>query len=116
MTTIREMQRKIHTLACAKGWYDGVDASNPYVRGAFIANIHGEASEALECIRDGDLELRFEPKYGGQKPCGLPSELADVVIRALDTAEALGIDLMSVIELKHEFNKLRPHRHGNKAL
>lgn len=55
---------------------------------AKIALIHSEASEAFECLRDGDITLRFEGQK--QKPEGLAAELADVVIRCMDLAEALG--------------------------
>ena len=49
------------------------------------------------------------------KPEGVPSELADVVIRALDAAGAWGIDLETVIEEKLAYNVTRGHRHGGKA-
>jgi NTP pyrophosphatase (non-canonical NTP hydrolase) len=49
------------------------------------------------------------------KPEGVPSELADVVIRALDAADAWGIDLGAVIEEKLAYNATRGHRHGGKT-
>jgi NTP pyrophosphatase (non-canonical NTP hydrolase) len=114
MTTIREMQTQVHALATEKGWHEDRDMSNPHVVASMLCLIHSEVSEALECVRDGEFELELVGLK--QKPCGFPSELADVVIRCLDLAEAMGIDLQAVIEQKHEFNKTRPHRHGNKAL
>lgn len=45
---------------------------------------------------------------------GVPSELADVVIRIMDMCERYGIDLQDIIERKHEFNKNRPYKHGGK--
>jgi NTP pyrophosphatase (non-canonical NTP hydrolase) len=50
------------------------------------------------------------------KPEGLGSELADVIIRALDTATALGFNMESEIALKMAFNKTRTHRHGGKPV
>ena len=47
---------------------------------------------------------------------GVPSELADVVIRIMDLAEYYGIDLEKVIAEKHTFNKTRPFKHGGKKL
>ena len=41
-------------------------------------------------------------------------ELADVVIRVLDLAEALHIDLEWHIEQKHKYNTMRPYKHGKK--
>lgn len=48
------------------------------------------------------------------KPMGVGSELADVVIRVMDLAQAAGIDLVYEMERKMEYNKSRPHRHGGK--
>ena len=48
------------------------------------------------------------------KPEGFGSELADVIIRCLDLAEAMNIDIESIIYIKHEFNKRRPYKHGKK--
>ena len=45
---------------------------------------------------------------------GVPSELADVVIRIMDICEYYGIDLEKVILEKHEYNKKREFKHGNK--
>jgi NTP pyrophosphatase (non-canonical NTP hydrolase) len=104
--------------------------------------IHSEVSEAVECVRDS----RFAPQevhinvpdavsgeptavlcdetkaglfyYDGKpaKPEGLQTELADVVIRVLDLAETLGIDLETAMEQKDAYNQTRPHRHGGKRL
>lgn len=73
--------------------------------------IHSEVSEALEDFRDNKLETTFEENG---KPVGMPTELADIVIRTYDLAGAMGIDLDKEIDIKHGFNKLRPHRHGGK--
>jgi NTP pyrophosphatase (non-canonical NTP hydrolase) len=82
-----------------------------------LINIAGEVLEAWEEYRANrkPTEVYFETdKQGNQKPLGIPTELADVVIRCMDTAEALGIDLQSAILQKHRYNATRPHRHGNK--
>ncbi|MFD5864395.1 hypothetical protein ACFWGP_05555 [Agromyces sp. NPDC127015] len=46
------------------------------------------------------------------KPEGVPSELADIVIRAFDAAGEAGIDLASIIEEKLRYNAGRPVLHG----
>lgn len=42
------------------------------------------------------------------------AELADVIIRVLDYCAYAGIDIENVLEVKHEYNKSRPYRHGGK--
>jgi hypothetical protein len=49
------------------------------------------------------------------KPIGLPSELADIIIRVLDLAAILGIDMDAAVIEKMEYNANREHRHGGKA-
>lgn len=53
---------------------------------------------------------------GIAKPEGVPSELADTVIRILDTAEAYGIDLGFEIERKMRYNETRAFRHGGRLV
>jgi len=48
------------------------------------------------------------------KPEGVPSELADLIIRALEAAGAYGIDIEQAIEEKMAYNRQREYRHGNK--
>jgi len=51
---------------------------------------------------------------GPQKPEGVPSELADVVIRVFDLADEAGIDLAGMIDEKLRYNATRPYRHGKR--
>lgn len=87
---------------------------------AKLALIHSEVSEALECLRDGEMvtvESSVRSTYGQPgKPEGFPSELADIVIRVFDLAGAMGIDMLTEIRRKIAFNSTRSHRHGGKAL
>lgn len=46
------------------------------------------------------------------KPVGFPIELADVIIRTLDLASGLGIDIEEAIRIKMDFNATRPRLHG----
>jgi hypothetical protein len=50
------------------------------------------------------------------KPEGIPSELADIVIRVMDICGYYGIDLEAAITEKMEYNRNRPIRHGGKKL
>ena len=49
------------------------------------------------------------------KPEGIPSELADVIIRIFDYCGYAGIDIEKANKEKHEFNESRPYRHGGKV-
>lgn len=52
----------------------------------------------------------------GAKPEGIPSELADVVIRCCHYAGANGIDLAGSVREKQAYNATRPFKHGNKVI
>ena len=65
-----------------------------------------EASEALEDHRahHAPNEVWYEEKSYGRKPCGIPSEVADVVVRVLHFSGKHGIDIeRAVAELKKTF-------------
>lgn len=79
--------------------------------GEILALIHSEVSEALEEYRDGHAVGERYYRADG-KPEGVPSELADVVIRVLDVCAGFGIDIDDVIAEKMRFNAGRPFKHG----
>lgn len=112
---IREAQKRAYAISESKGWHEDDDPTDPTWVAAKLALVHTEVSECVECARDLDFSARFAADGSG-KPEGMPSELADVAIRVLDLAEALGIDLEEAIETKMTFNKTRTHRHGGRAL
>src|SRR6187399_2195286 len=117
MGELRKLQKAVHELAVEKGWYEGTPkADDPTWLGARLALVHSEVSEALECVRRGQMTRTYAGPDERTKPEGLPTELADVVIRVLDLCESLGIDLELEIVCKHAFNRTRPARHGGKKL
>lgn len=93
---IKEAMKEIHELAIKKGWWEK-ERSVPEL----LCLVHSEVSEALEAYREG-------------KRLNFAEELADVIIRVFDMAYAFEIDLEEAIQKKHEYNKSRPYRHGNK--
>jgi NTP pyrophosphatase (non-canonical NTP hydrolase) len=134
---LNELRDRVHTLARSKGWYENRDVTDVNALGSALALVHSEVSEALEDIRRGHMVLAYVDVADGErltaeqrneaierdeepasqfKPVGLPSELADVVIRVLDLCGALDIDIQHAVDTKHAFNAMRPHRHGGKAL
>jgi len=107
--SLRSLQRAAHDTATAKGWWDA-ERSIPEQ----VVLMHSELSEAVEELRKPDAR----PFYinGNGKPEGWGIELADCVIRIMDTCEHYGVDLQGLIELKMRYNETRPHRHGGKIL
>jgi len=113
MLDLNQFAKECHALSRAKGWYEGRDLQSEDTRDAMIELIHSELSEATECIRSNRLVTDYEDadgnifdkKYGAYvKPCGLPSELADVVIRALDFKEAYELGTVEIKVHKYHFS------------
>ena len=84
--------KEVHDLAIKKGWYDN---STKREVPELLCLIHSEISEALEGYRHNIPS--------GEKG-NLGEELADAVIRIWDMCEYLGIDIVSEVSKKHEFN------------
>ena len=113
-------------------WEDAkAPLSNYYI--TKLALIVTEAGEAIEELRNG--RLADETYYSGgvgeeelhpsqpidldgshRKPEGVPSELADIVIRCFDFASEAGIDLGAIIVEKLEYNATRGRMHGGKKV
>ncbi len=72
----------------------------------------GEVIEAHEELRVGRRMDEVYWKDG--KPEGVPVELADVVIRVMDLALEVGIDLEREVINKLDFNDTRARMHGGK--
>ena len=128
--TITEWQREIHAYAVEKGWWPGEDEPERNTGEMFMLMVT-EIAEAMEAWREGQYHQYWRnPATGevvhdlssgpalmlerGFKPEGVAVELADCIIRILDWAEAVGVDMGELIRLKHEYNLTRPYRHGGK--
>ena len=105
MTSLNELGKEILKINKANGWNvmtpELWDDENKVP--AVIALIHSEASEALEAFRKGDVDNFAE-------------ELADVLIRVLDCAAGLDIDMDVEVRYKMEKNRKRGYWHGGKRV
>jgi NTP pyrophosphatase (non-canonical NTP hydrolase) len=122
MKSLAEMADEVFTWAEGKGWEPSKDTF-----GDSCALLHSEVSEALEAFRingiipfyevEGNiLKSAYFQQYGDNKPEGVPSEFADVLIRLLHYCKRYGVDLEAEYEAKMAYNQKRPYRHGGKAL
>jgi NTP pyrophosphatase (non-canonical NTP hydrolase) len=120
---INELSKTIHANYVKKGFYEGEKNI-----GEMLALIHSEVSEALEADRKDhhcigstikvvntwEDDSNFQKAFTQSVKDTFEDELADVLIRVLDMAGFLNIDLAEHVDAKLRFNSLRPHKHGKK--
>ena len=102
-TGLLAAQKLAHDTATRAGWYVDPATGEPVQRnfGEVIALMHSELSEALEAHRKSlmDDKLPHRP--------GVEVELVDCIIRILDTAAALKLDVAGALIEKNRFNRTR---------
>jgi NTP pyrophosphatase (non-canonical NTP hydrolase) len=102
----------VYANACKKGFHDVEEHElEIQIMARHTANLHGEVSELWEAARKGEL---YNPCDKDANLTCMEEELADIIIRAMDTACVFGLDIGNAVKLKHEYNKTRPHKHGGK--
>lgn len=96
-TSVVHMQDWVRRINEQNGWFE---ADRPF--SADIALLHSEVSEAYEGFRNHDMNNVHE-------------ELADILIRLLDTCERLEVNLTEEFMRKCLKNMRRGYKHGGKA-
>lgn len=96
-------QKLAHTTATDAGWYRDPATGEKIKRnfGEVVALMHSELSEALEADRKDLMDDKLPHRKG------VEVEFADCIIRILDTAAELGLDVPGAIIEKNRFNKER---------
>lgn len=144
-TQIDKLMLRAHQNAVDKGWWDDPKTfgelislihselsealeefrNNREINETYYSGkieIQNRSATTVECvgtsvIKNGNIPMpgRSEVIHCG-KPEGVPSELADAVIRIFDMCAAYEIDLVEAIEEKMKYNETRSHKHGGKKL
>lgn len=122
-----QVARGVHNNACQKGFWDkrqqltaAVNSScgagsaesghvHDLIAAQCLALITTEIGEATDALRAGNP---YEQGLEGVR--AVEAELADVVIRIMDTAAAFRWDVAGAIVKKIKFNASRPRMHGGK--
>ena len=96
-------QELAHQTATGAGWYKDPTTGEPVDRnfGEVVALMHSELSEALEADRKGLKDDKLPHRDGREV------EFADCIIRILDTAAALGLDVAGALIEKNRYNARR---------
>lgn len=106
---IEALSRECFRIAAEHGFHK---TPNPVPQSLCL--IHSEVSEALEAYRDDDIALRYDERG---KPEGLIVELADAVIRILDTAHEIAPGQFGeALVAKMAYNETRIPGHGRVRL
>jgi NTP pyrophosphatase (non-canonical NTP hydrolase) len=131
MKSLNDLRDEVYANAKAHGFHDVGRTV-----GDALMLVTTEVGEAYEAFREGGKLTDFLYDPGSwdpdtiaapsrefkdidgklRKPVGVPSEIADVIIRCLDFAGEHGIDIERAVREKMEYNRSRPFKHGNKVL
>lgn len=109
---VKMAQYLAHKTASDAGWYKNPETGEDIARnfGEVVALMHSELSEALEADRKGLMDDKLPHRDGREV------EFADCIIRILDTAEVLGLDVAGAIIEKNRYNRERAdHKLANRS-
>jgi len=100
---VEDVQFYCHNLALEAGWWHDIHTGELKERnvGEAIALVHSELSEALEAYRKDLMDDHLTHRKG------LEVELADAIIRILDLAGGLGLDVGGALVEKLLYNTKR---------
>lgn len=118
---LNELSNKIYQANKSKGFWDAERN-----KGELLMLVTSELSEALDADRESryadilsfNLSILngdpFQHAFKSNIKDTFEDEIADAVIRLLDLAGGLGIDIDFHVNQKLQYNATRPNKHGKK--
>ena len=118
MIDIAELAKRVHDQAVMFGWHDPPQTEDDFIE-RMCNNLHDEVCELHEAWRNNQLRKLCDKaermrQVGIEPLTCLEEELADIVIRTLENAVCLGVDIEAAIVSKDAYNRHRAWRHGGK--
>lgn len=104
MESLNQLADRAHSYAVGRGFWNGLSVYDVTVQLSKLALIHSEVSEAVEAVRKPN-----------EVESNLPEELADIIIRVLDLAGAMRINIDQAVSDKMAYNEQREYMHGKRA-
>jgi NTP pyrophosphatase (non-canonical NTP hydrolase) len=105
LDVLKQLQQQAYQTSLEHGFWE---TFTPDTVGCKLALIHSEVSEVLEAYRaDNPPSNKIDFTL-------MEEELADVLIRVLDFAEAMNLDLAGATLAKMSYNNMRAYKHGKK--
>ena len=106
--SLNQLANRCYKISKQNGFWDDFqlcelnddEKSANYIIGTKLALISSEVSEALDEMRSDHTMQEFA------------NELADIIIRTLDLAKGLDIDIETIVSNKMDKNEARPRLHG----
>jgi hypothetical protein len=120
---LSELAKTSHEVSRSKGWWD----DGPKPDSTLITLMHSEVSEALEDFRmnhapneswlettaeHGGVKYSIRDDVNGVKPCGVPSELSDIIIRIGDYFGGRGLDLEAAYKRTLDLEPIKGFEQG----
>lgn len=117
IASLNSLASVVHENAKEKGFHDEQDIDK-FVASQ-VCNMHAELTELWDSFRAGTESDYCDKTDKMERLCLHPltnkeEELADIIIRALDVSQRLGIDIGRAVVSKHLYNTTRERMHGKK--